>query len=53
MRILWPTCKKVSEEQGLGLAGAKAAFAYHVFQDPAWRSRYEFRELEAFIEGLK
>lgn len=32
MEILWPVCC----EQARDLDHAKAAFAYHVFHDPAW-----------------
>jgi hypothetical protein len=53
MKILWPACKRVSEEQGLGMAGAKASFAFHAFQDSAWRFRYDHRGLEAFIDNME
>ena len=32
MQILWPECVKVAHT----LDEAKAAFAYHAFNDPAW-----------------
>lgn len=32
-RVLWPRCKKLAGDLDL----AKAAFAVHAMQDPAWR----------------
>lgn len=61
MRILWPTCCLQARlkrlEGGLPrdwdwLAHAKAAFAVHAFNDPAWVRHYE-GELYAFIDKLE
>jgi hypothetical protein len=32
LRLLWPICKQGAND----LDHAKAAFAYHAFNDPAW-----------------
>ncbi len=32
LQILWPTCRREAQDIDL----AKAAFAYHAFNDPAW-----------------
>jgi len=36
MDILWPTCKSEAEKAGLTMDHAKAAFAFHAFNDNAW-----------------
>jgi hypothetical protein len=38
LQILWPACKREAEARGFDLEYAKAAFALHALQDPAWRS---------------
>lgn len=53
LRILWPACKRESEEMGKGLDGAKAAFYYHVMHDPAWLRRYDDQELRRFVNNLE
>ena len=47
MKILWPTCVEGAND----LDHAKAAFAVHCFQDPAWLALGE-KELFDFIDGL-
>ncbi len=45
LAILWPACK----EHAPTLAHAKAAFAYHAFNDPAWLALGE-KEVFRFID---
>lgn len=47
LEILWPVCK----EEASSLDYAKAAFAVHAYNDPAWRDFNE-DELIAFIDRL-
>ena len=48
MKILWPACL----EQAQNLDHAKAAFAYHAFNDPAWKRLGE-AEIYRFIDSLE
>ena len=48
LKILWPECKK----QAPDLDHARAAFAVHAFNDPAWVRFYEER-LYAVIGELQ
>lgn len=47
MAVLWPVCLR----QAPDLDHAKAAFALHAFNDPAWLFLGE-DEIERFIDGL-
>ena len=47
MEILWPLCYKGAND----LDHAKAAFAVHCFNDPAWRELGEVK-LYSFIDNL-
>lgn len=48
LEILWPACKG----QAPDLDHAKAAFAVHAFQDPAWMILGE-EEIKSQIDGLR
>jgi hypothetical protein len=48
MDILWPICLAGAND----LDHAKAAFAYHAFNDPAWQELGE-REIFNFIDKLE
>jgi hypothetical protein len=48
MDILWPICLKGAND----LDHAKAAFAYHAFNDPAWRELGEDGIID-FIDRLE
>lgn len=48
MQILWPACKS----QAPDLESAKAAFAVHAFNDPAWTQDYSEQELYDAIDAL-
>lgn len=48
MEILWPECVA----QAINLDHAKAVFAVHAFNDPAWLSLGE-PELREFIDNLR
>ena len=48
LQILWPICKKEARD----MDHAKAAFAYHAFNDPAWLCLGE-EQLIAAIERLR
>jgi hypothetical protein len=48
LEILWPICL----EQATDIDHARAAFAMHCFQDPAWLALGEDRMIE-FIESLE
>jgi hypothetical protein len=48
MDILWPICLKGAND----LDHAKAAFAYHCFNDPAWQELGE-RDIFNFIDRLE
>ena len=48
MEILWPACKA----QARDLDHAKAAFAVHAFNDPAWVRYYE-GDLVKVIDALE
>jgi len=47
MVILWPICRREAND----LDHAKAAFAVHAFNDPAWLELGEDAMLD-FIDGL-
>ena len=47
MDILWPICRREANN----LDHAKAAFAVHAYNDPAWMELGE-EKLFAFIDGL-
>lgn len=47
LQILWPECKR----QAPNIDQAKAAFAVHAFNDPAWVRAYG-ADLWKVIEGL-
>lgn len=47
IEILWPTCKDLANDLTL----AKAAFAYHAFNDAAWASLGE-EEIKRLIDDL-
>lgn len=49
LKFLWPACKEIA----LTLDLAKAAFALHVYEDPAWCEELSPRELYDFIENLR
>ena len=49
MRILWPICVETAPD----LDHAKAAFYFHVSNDPAWINHYGEQNLIEFIEQLK
>ncbi len=48
LQVLWPACKK----QASDLDHAKAAFALHAFNDPAWLSLGE-GEIARRIDALR
>lgn len=48
LQILWPLCV----EQARDLDHAKAAFAVHAFNDPAWMCLGD-QEVTRIIDGLK
>ncbi len=48
MKILWPECAN----QASDLDHAKAAFAVHAFNDPAWQILGEDR-IKEFIDSLE
>jgi hypothetical protein len=53
LAILWPICIKGAVMNDLGLDHAKAAFAYHCFNDPAWLTLGEdeiVRQIDALAE---
>lgn len=45
LQTLWPACKKLAPD----LDHAKAAFAVHAFQDPAWVKFYGDDRLKQII----
>jgi hypothetical protein len=47
LQVLWPTCV----QQAASLTDAKAAFAAHVFNDPAWQV-LGLQEIAKTIDGL-
>jgi hypothetical protein len=47
MKVLWPICKQKSTD----LDHAKAAFAVHAFNDPAWLALKE-DHIRAIIDAL-
>ncbi|MDA8119177.1 MAG: hypothetical protein M0Z85_03815 [Gammaproteobacteria bacterium] len=49
MDILWPACK----QQARDIDHARAAFAVHAFQDPAWIDHYGKQGLIRVIGELK
>jgi hypothetical protein len=49
IEVLWPVCKAHAKS----LDDAKAAFAVHVFMDPAWSTDFTDDELKQIIEGLQ
>jgi len=49
MDVLWPTCLKAANN----LDYAKAAFAVHAVNDPAWRGDYSEEEILEFIDRLE
>jgi hypothetical protein len=48
MQILWPSCKELAPD----LDHAKAAFAVHAFNDPAWIDFYGEDRLKQVIGSL-
>jgi hypothetical protein len=48
LKLLWPVCVKEAND----LDHAKAAFAYHCFNDPAWQELGEDAIVE-FIDRLE
>jgi len=48
LRVLWPLCC----ENASSPDHAKAAFATHAFNDPAWVQFYGHDGLVAYIDGL-
>ena len=54
LQILWPTCKRIAMERHPteALDYAKAAFAVHAFNDPAWLTLGE-DAIVAFIDELQ
>lgn len=49
MDMLWPICLRGASD----LDHAKAAFAYHCFNDPAWTNDFTHDEIVAFIDRLE
>lgn len=49
MELLWPSIKKLCNGD---LVAARAAFAVHAFNDPAWVRHYE-ESLYSFIDALE
>ncbi|WP_135210396.1 hypothetical protein [Vitreimonas flagellata] len=49
LEILWPSCRDNAPD----LDRAKAAFAVHAFNDPAWIGFYGRERLASFIDGLE
>jgi len=56
LRVLWPVCKREAQEADLPgiepLEAARAAFAIHAFNDPAWR-RLGDEEIMRRIDDLR
>lgn len=52
LEILWPSCCIQALQFDLGIESAKAAFAFHAFNDSAWIS-LGHAELIKFIDELK
>lgn len=52
LMVLWPSCKREAFAKGLGLEGARAAFALHAFHDPAWFSLGE-EEITRRVDRLE
>lgn len=48
LRVLWPECKRIAPT----IEHARAGFAHHAFNDPAWREHYGERGLQEFISRL-
>lgn len=48
LQILWPACKSIAPD----LDHARAAFAYHAFNDPAWVDHYGEEGLISVIGEL-
>lgn len=48
LEIFWPSCKKIAPD----LNGAKAAFAMHAFNDPAWLA-LPHDEITRIIDALE
>ena len=48
MKILWPICKDKAPD----IDYAKACFAVHAFNDPAWTKDYNHEEIKTFITNL-
>lgn len=49
MKVLWPVCK----DQTHSLEQARAVFALHALNDPAWRQHYGGDGLMDFIDTLE
>lgn len=47
--IFWPSCKKTSES----VRQARAAFAYHAMNDPAWTVDMTDHEIIEFVGELR
>jgi hypothetical protein len=52
LEILWPICKQGAGQNELSLDHARAAFAIHAFNDPAWLCLGEDAIFE-FIDKLE
>ena len=48
LKILWPCCK----EKAPNLELARAAFAFHVYQDEAWTRTYSEDEIQQLVNEL-
>jgi hypothetical protein len=48
IQVLWPACKT----QAVDLDHAKAAFAYHAFNDSAWTDVFTHEEIKDIIGSM-
>lgn len=48
LKLLWPICKAKASD----IEQARAAFAVHAFEDPAWREDYSHDELVTYISNM-
>lgn len=55
LTILWPVCKEEASKlyPDNPMDHAKAAFAYHCYNDAAWTKDYSQRELFNYIDRLQ
>lgn len=52
LQFLWPACKQAAKARGRDLEDAKAAFAFHAFNDTPWLALGE-DEIQRRIDALE